>query len=135
MPEYSVFNANGAEIPIFNEYFDSLSRALGQGSLPRNERQLHAGLKRQVRRAARLVLRMQGATLRKIAKSKPTFEAALSDIEKAVRYDIGDEPRARYAKHVVYSNDRARQFGLNPKTSLREGIDASVEWVKSGGAQ
>jgi hypothetical protein len=35
---------------------------------------------------------------------------------------------------VVYSNDRARQFGLNPATSLREGIGASVEWVKATSA-
>jgi nucleoside-diphosphate-sugar epimerase len=135
LPEYSVFNANGAEIPTFNKYFDSLSRALGQGPLPLSDKQVRGRLTRQVRRAARLVLRTQGTTLRRIADSKPSLQATLSHIEKSVRYDIGDEPVSRYAKHVVYSNDRARQFGLNPRTSLREGIDASVRWLKSIGAE
>lgn len=124
LPEYSVFNANGAEIPTFNSYFDRLSRALGHGPLPLNERQLRSGLTRQVRRAARLVLRTQGTTLRHIASGKPGLEAKLSDVERAVRYDIGDErdAPARYGREVVYSNDRARQFGLNPTTSLCEGM-------------
>lgn len=34
LPQYSVFNANGPEIPTFNEYFDRLSRMLGRGPLP-----------------------------------------------------------------------------------------------------
>jgi len=137
LPEYSVFNANGAEIPTFNSYFDSLSRALGHGPLPLNERQLRSSLRRQVRRAARLVLRTQESTLRQIASGKPSLEAKLSDVERAVRFDIGDErgARARYGREVVYSNDRARQFGLNPATSLREGIDATVDWVKSAAAE
>jgi len=61
----------------------------------------------------------------------------LSDVERSVRFDIGDErgARARYGREVVYSNDRARQFGLNPATSLREGIDATVDWVKSTAAE
>jgi nucleoside-diphosphate-sugar epimerase len=136
LPAYSVFNANGAEIPTFNSYFDSLSRALGHGPLPLNERQLRSGLRRQVRRAARLVLRTQGSTLKQIASGKPNLEAKLSDVERAVRFDIGDErdARARYGREVVYSNDRARQFGLNPATSLREGIDATVDWIKSTAA-
>jgi nucleoside-diphosphate-sugar epimerase len=104
--------------------------------LPLNERQLRSGLRRQVRRAARLVLRTQGSTLKQIASGKPSLEAKLSDVERAVRFDIGDErgARARYGREVVYSNDRARQFGLNPATSLREGIDATVDWVKSTAA-
>jgi nucleoside-diphosphate-sugar epimerase len=49
------------------------------------------------------------------------------------RIYIGNErgAEARYGRNVVYSNDRARQFGLNPAISLREGIDAAVDWVTS----
>jgi nucleoside-diphosphate-sugar epimerase len=134
LPEYSVYNANGAEIPTFDEYFDSLSRALGQGPLPLSEmRPIAAGLRRQARRAARLLLRTQQGTLRKIAQGKPNLESALSAIEKTFQRDVSDEPRSRFSTRVVYSNDRARRVGLKPRTSLQDGVRASVEWAKSKG--
>jgi UDP-glucose 4-epimerase len=134
LPEYSVYNANGPEIPTFDEYFDRLSRALGQGPLPVSERHaIPAGLRRQVRRAARLLLRTQQATLKKIAQGKPNLELALSAIEKTFQRDLSDEPRSRFSQRVVYSNDRARRAGLKPRTSLQEGVSASVEWAKSNG--
>jgi nucleoside-diphosphate-sugar epimerase len=137
LPSCSVFNANGAEIPTFNTYFDRLSRALGRGPLPLNERQIRSALTRHARRAARLLMRTQATTLKHIAKGNRTLESTLSHLERAVRLRIGDErdARARYARQVVYSNDRARQFGLNPGTSLREGVKSSVEWVRSVGAK
>jgi nucleoside-diphosphate-sugar epimerase len=135
LPEYSVYNANGPEIPSFDEYFDSLSQALGKGPLPVSGRgPVQAGLRRQARRAARLLLRTQRGMLQRIARGKPRLESALSDLERAFRHDVGDGPSDRFARHVVYSNDRAQQFGLDPKTSLRDGIRASVQWAKSSGA-
>jgi len=134
LPEYSVYNANGAEIPTFDEYFDRLSRALGQGPLPVSERRaIPKGLRRQVRRAARLLLRTQQATLKKITHGKPNLESALSAIEQTLQRDVNDEPSSRFSRHVVYSNDQARRVGLQPRTSLQDGVNASVEWAKSRG--
>jgi len=90
-------------------------------------------LRRQARRAARLLLRTQQGTLRKIAQGKPNLESALSAIEKTFQRDVSDEPRSRFSTRVVYSNDRARRVGLKPRTSLQDGVRASVEWAKSKG--
>jgi nucleoside-diphosphate-sugar epimerase len=132
LPEYSVYNANGAEIPTFDEYFDGLSRAIGNGPLPMTRiSRLPDDLRRQARRAARLLLRTQRHALRRIAKVNPGLESIVIDIEKTFQHDLRDEPRSRFAKHVVYSNDRAQQVGLKPQTSLQEGVRASAEWAKS----
>jgi nucleoside-diphosphate-sugar epimerase len=71
--------------------------------------------------------------LRKIAQGKPNLESALSAIEKTFQRDVSDEPRSRFSTRVVYSNDRARRVGLKPRTSLQDGVSASVEWAKSKG--
>jgi nucleoside-diphosphate-sugar epimerase len=136
LPHYSAFNVNGPEIPTFDTYFDRLSRALGQGPLPlaSKHRTIQVSLKRQVRRAVRLLLRTQRPLLKKIARRSETMQSGLSVIESYFQYELCDEPRGRFAKVVVYSNDQAQRIGFRPKTSLSEGIAASVQWAKQSDA-
>jgi hypothetical protein len=79
------------------------------------------------------LLRTQQATLKKITHGKPNLESALSAIEQTLQRDVNDEPSSRFSRHVVYSNDQARRVGLQPRTSLQDGVNASVEWAKSRG--
>jgi nucleoside-diphosphate-sugar epimerase len=132
---FSVYNVNGPEIPTFDKYFDLLSQALGRGPLPLIRKpRIQFELTRQARRAVRLILRTQGPKLRKLAQSNQALESGLSSIAKHFQYDICDEPRDRFANGVVYSNDSAQRIGFRPKTTLSEGIAASIEWAKQSGA-
>jgi nucleoside-diphosphate-sugar epimerase len=135
LPAFSVYNVNGPEIPTFDIYFDLLSKALGQGPLPLDRKTaLQINLKRQARRAVRLILRTQRPLLTKLARIHPGLGNGLNRIEQHFRYELCDEPRDRFAKTAVYSNDLAQSIGFRPTTSLSAGIAASVQWAKESGA-
>jgi nucleoside-diphosphate-sugar epimerase len=133
LPHYSVFNANGSEIPTFNEYFDRLSLALGCGPLPPGRNSLIRSTVRHVRRAGRFALRGRGAEIARLAGTDKFLAAALRRAEKALRYDLRDGPPDQHVQQVVYSIERARQIGFVPQTSLQAGIEASVLWARSDG--
>jgi nucleoside-diphosphate-sugar epimerase len=134
LPHYTIFNANGPEIPTFNEYFERLSRALGLGPLPPpGTRPLATALRRQARRGGRWTLKRLDTQLRKLAARSPFLGSALTWTQQALRHDVHDGPSDQYAKRVIYSNDRAKQIGFVPQTSLQEGIEASVLWARSQG--
>ncbi|HTO61235.1 MAG TPA: NAD-dependent epimerase/dehydratase family protein [Bradyrhizobium sp.] len=134
LPNYAVYNANGAEIPTFNAYFDRLSRALGRGPLPPSAPPAPgAGARRQARRIGRFMLRRHGEKLRHLAEASAGLTSVLNRIEAGLRPGVHDGPADSYARHVIFSIDRARQIGFVPRTPLQEGIDASVRWARSLG--
>jgi nucleoside-diphosphate-sugar epimerase len=134
LPHYAVYNANGAELPTFNEYFDRLSRALGRGPLPPSgPAALGAGVKRQARRAGRFVLRRHGARIQHLAGGSALLTSTLKRMEEGLRSGVHDGPADRYATRVIFAIDRARQVGFVPRTTLQEGIDASVQWARAQG--
>jgi nucleoside-diphosphate-sugar epimerase len=132
LPPFSVYNANGAEIPTFDAYFDQLSQAMGRGPLPLTSRPAWLfGLRRLIRRAIRMILRPHKPAIQKLAESNQLLKPALEKTEKLFEYDVFDEPRHRFAQNVVYSNDLAQSIGFQPKTSLEEGVTASVQWAQA----
>jgi nucleoside-diphosphate-sugar epimerase len=134
LPNYAVYNANGPELPTFNAYFDRLSHALGRGPLPpTGPPALGAGVKRQARRAGRFVLRRHGTKLRQLAGGSALLTSALKRMEEGLRSGVHDGPADGYARRVNFAIDRARQIGFVPRTTLQDGIDASVQWARSQG--
>ena len=134
LPRHSVYNANGPEIPTFNEYFDRLSHALGRGPLPHSGApSFYASMRRRLRRVGRLALRKQSALVGKFKRSNPSLVPALRRLELALRPDFHDGPSDQYARRVTFSMDCARGIGFVSTTSLQEGIDASVAWARSCG--
>jgi hypothetical protein len=57
----------------------------------------------------------------------------LNRFEAGLRPGVHDGPPDSYAKRVIFSIDRAKQIGFAPRTSLQEGIEASVLWARSQG--
>jgi nucleoside-diphosphate-sugar epimerase len=135
LPHYTVFNANGAEIPTFNEYFERLSRKLGLEPLacPGRRPSLNSVLRRQTRRGGRWMLKRFDNQLGNLARSSVFLGSALTRTQEALRHDVHDGPSDQYSKRIIYSIDRAKQIGFVPQTSLQEGIDASVLWARSQG--
>lgn len=134
LPEFLLFNVNGAEIPTFDEYFNHLSFAVGLGPLAYKQTNKHiAALRRQVRRGARLAVRQVTKASRSTHRFVPGLPGFLDAAAEKLRYGFGDEPPDNYAKSVIYSIDRARAHGFRPETSLDEGIAASVAWARASG--
>jgi len=134
LPPCSVYNANGIEIPTFNEYFDHLSQALGFGALaPSGRRTIGGELTRQARRAGRFLLRNQIARFRHLTAPSRLLTRSLDKAENMVRLGVHDGPPDQYAQRVIYSIDRTRQIGFVPQTTVEEGVEASVLWARSHG--
>jgi 2-alkyl-3-oxoalkanoate reductase len=134
LPSYAVYNANGEEIPTFNAYFDRLSKALGRGPLPPSgPPAIGAAARRQARRIARFMLRRHRDRLRQLADGNAGLTSMLDRIEAGLSPGIHDGPADAYSKRVLFSIDSAKQIGFVPRTSLDEGIHASVRWARSQG--
>ncbi len=134
LPHFSVFNANGSEIPTFNDYFDRLSRALRGGPLPpAGPAAFHAKARHQARRIGRFILRRHGSKLRHLAAGSAGLTSLLTRIDNGLRPGVHDGPADQYARHVMFSIDRAKAIGFVPRTSLQDGIEATVLWARSQG--
>jgi nucleoside-diphosphate-sugar epimerase len=134
LPQYSVFNANGPEIPTFNEYFDRLSRMLGRGRLPTstNSFTIRDALRRPIRGLGKYVLK-NNQNMLKAASRNPILRDVLRRAEANLRLKPSDGEIRYYATHVTFSALRAREIGFEPSVSLDEGLTASVEWARVTG--
>ncbi|HTE92916.1 MAG TPA: NAD(P)-dependent oxidoreductase [Bradyrhizobium sp.] len=134
LPQYSVFNANGPEIPTFNEYFDRLSRILGRGPLPvpTNSFTIQDALRRPIRRLGKYVLE-HNQNMLKMANRNPILRDVLRRAEANLRLKPSDGEIRYYGTRVVFSALRAREVGFEPRVSLEEGLTASAEWARAIG--
>ena len=131
LPHFTVYNANGTEIPPFNEYFDRLSRALGRGPLQQDhESRIQSAARRQVRRVSRVAMRKTANLLAKSGQSDSRIRRLLT--QGAERLSPGPE-EGNYGMKVVYSALRAKSIGFEARTPLEDGVVASVEWAKRTG--
>jgi UDP-glucose 4-epimerase len=131
LPQYSIFNANGAEIPTFNEYFDRLSQMLGRGPLPvpTNSFTIQDALRRPIRRLGKYVLE-HNQNMLKMASRNPILRDVLRRAEANLRLKPSDGEIRYYGTRVIFSALRAREVGFEPTVSLEEGLTASVEWAR-----
>jgi nucleoside-diphosphate-sugar epimerase len=135
LPQYSVFNVNGPEIPTFNEYFSRLSRALGRGALPNHLSKspgFQVALRRPVRIVGKYLLKNHQKLLLKVANSSPFLADLMKRSESNLRLGPNDD-EIRFATNVTFLTGRAKQIGFEPHTSLDDGIAASVRWAKLSG--
>jgi UDP-glucose 4-epimerase len=136
LPYFSVYNANGSEIPTFNEYFDRLSRALGSGTLSPPSYglpvRLQIALRRPVRSLGKYMLKNHQSLLKVVQRSM-----LLDDLMKRTEVDFrlrpNDHEMRLYGSSVIYSTVRAKEIGFIAGTSLEEGLAASAEWAKRAG--
>lgn len=134
IPHYSVYNANGFEIPTFADYFDLLSRAIGSGPFsPLAVQPALSAMRRQARRAGLYALRKQAGAARSIFPQSDTVAAVLRSVEKVAFEHLGDLSAEDFTKRRRFVIDRAKEIGFVPTTSLQEGISASAEWAFAHG--
>jgi nucleoside-diphosphate-sugar epimerase len=134
IPEYSVYNANGSDIPTFNEYFGLLSQALGRGALPHHSGKsggLNVALRRPVRVVGKYLLKNHQKLLLKIAGSSSLLNDFMKRSEANLR--LGPSAGDHFGTRVRFSTARAQEIGFEARTSLDAGIAASVQWAKAAG--
>jgi nucleoside-diphosphate-sugar epimerase len=134
LPQYSVFNANGPEIPTFNEYFDRLSRMLGRGPLPTSAPSftIRDALRRPIRRLGKYMLENNQSMLKTVGRN-PILREILRRAEANLRLKPSDGETLYYSKQVIFSAQRAREIGFESRISLEEGLAASVKWARTVG--
>lgn len=135
LPSYSVFNANGSEIVSFNEYFDRLSKALGRGALLATKESLsfQVALRRPIRELGKYMMKNHQKFLMEAANRSTVVKDVMKRVEADLRMKPNDDELHLYGLDVSYSNRRAIEIGFRPRTSLDDGIAASVQWAKDVG--
>lgn len=131
-----IYNANGVEIPTWNEYFVRFAKALGVAPpVPAGggEVALQSALRRPVRELGKLVL----ANHRDLVLAAMDRFLPLHDLLKSLGSDLKQQPNPDelrlYGMDVVYSMDKARNAGFVPATSLDDGLAACAEWARDMG--
>jgi len=114
LPQYSVFNANGAEIPTFNEYFDRLSRMLGRGPLPvpTNSFTIQDALRRPIRRLGKYVLEHNQDML-KMASRNPILRDVLRRAEANLRLKPATAKSATTGRVLFFRRCAPEKLGSN----------------------
>jgi nucleoside-diphosphate-sugar epimerase len=132
LPAYSVYNANGPEIPSFNEYFERLSVALGRGPLPaRSERLgLEVAIRRPIRAIGKYALKNHRGLILEAANKSFLLKDLIKRTEDDLRLKPNDDEILLYGMDVAYSSERAKEIGFESRVSLEEGVAASIEWAK-----
>jgi nucleoside-diphosphate-sugar epimerase len=134
LPEYSVYNANGPEIPTFNTYFERLSRALEHGPLsqPSTSSGFQRALRRPIRSVGRYLLRRH-PHLVKVAGNSRVLSGIINRTEADLRLRPNEGELRMYGINVTYSALRAKEIGFESQVSLDEGLAASAKWAKEVG--
>ena len=137
IPDFSVHNVNGSEIPTFNDYFDRLSRALGRGPLrpaaSGPSHRIKAAVRRPIRVAGKYVLQHQPALLSRLSRRSAGLEALIERAQATMRRLPSEDAMRLYGSDVVYCAERAKRIGFEARTSVDSGIDGSVAWARLAG--
>jgi nucleoside-diphosphate-sugar epimerase len=134
LPEYSVFNVNGAEVPTFNQYFDCLRSALQCESvhIPAASSGIRAALRRPIGDFGKY-LSKRHPNLLDAARRSPRIAQLIERAEGNLRLRPNEGELRLYAKNVIYSTSSAKELGFEAKVSLADGVAASVAWANDTG--
>ena len=132
---YAVFNANGPEVPTWNQYIESFNAALGLPSLPPPDTAagglgLQVAMRRPLRKVGKYVLAHHRAALVGIASRSPAIKAVLKRTEEDLRFRPNDDEMQRFATDVTYAMDAAAGKGFVPPTGVERGLMLTAEWAR-----
>lgn len=134
LPHFCVFNANGPEIPTFNDYFDRLSQALGRGPLT----EMHAlpaevsSLHRSIRAFGKFAIKKTPGLFGMLNRSQ-SLRSLLRGAENAMRLPPNAGEIEYFGTKVVFSTARSRSIGFEARVSLDEGLSACADWARTSG--
>jgi nucleoside-diphosphate-sugar epimerase len=134
IPNYSVFNVNGPEVPTFNQYFDCLRSALQCESVnpPAASSKFRAAIRRPIADVGRYFAKRH-PNLLNAARRMPALARLIGRAEADLRLRPNEGELQLYATDITYSTSRAKAIGFEAMVSLDEGVAASVAWAKAVG--
>jgi len=108
IPDFSVVNVNGDDLPIFNDYFGLLAKAvtgreLGMVSIG----PIYWSVRRNIRRVKRKLFSLPVARL--FFNNSPSL---------FVHHEYH-----KYRQKNIYQNEAAKKLGFAPKYSVQQGIE------------
>jgi nucleoside-diphosphate-sugar epimerase len=132
---FSTFNANGPDVPTWNQFLDQFSDALGAArpSPSQTSSSLGVILRRPVRAAGKYVLKNHSELLMRAASRNYALKDLMKQVEVDLRMNPNDDELHLFGLDVTYSMEAARLAGFVPQTSLAEGLRYSVEWARGTG--
>ena len=135
LPDYSVYNANGPDIPTFNEYFERLSRALGREPPQATSESLglQVAIRRPIRAVGKYMLKNHRGLILEAAKRSFFLKDLMKRTEDDLRFKPNDNEILLYGMDVTYMSGRAKEIGFELRMLLDDGLAASVEWARSAG--
>jgi UDP-glucose 4-epimerase len=121
---YAVFNANGPDIPNWNDYLDQFADTLGAARPDRAHTVSRAGA--AWRRPIRVALRKAAARNGALARVLEPIRARLDLYPTVQELDV-------FALDVIYAGDKAKRAGFVPVISLEQGLADCVAWARTHG--
>lgn len=132
LPPFTVFNANGPEVPTWNSYLERFNAALGYPPLrpPAATLRLQVAARRPVRAAGKLLLARCPGLLHALAGHSAKLRTLMQRTEEDLRLAPGKDDMHRFATNVTYAMDAAARAGFRPSTPVDEGIRLTVDWAR-----
>lgn len=134
---YSVFNANGPDVPTWNGYIERFNALLGLPSLPAvapvGGLGLQVKIRRPVRRVGKYMLNNHRKLLLAVAGRSPFVRNVLRRAEEDLRLNPNDDELTRFATDVTYSMASAARIGFVPPTTSERGLAVTASWARDVG--
>ena len=134
---YAVFNANGPEIPTWNDYIERFNELLGlpplQPAGSMNGLGVQVMMRRPVRFAGKYMLNNHRELLLAMAKRSPTLKGIMKRTEEDLRLKPNDDELERFSVDVTYSMKAAANIGFVPPTGVERGLALTAGWARDLG--
>jgi nucleoside-diphosphate-sugar epimerase len=132
---FAIFNANGPDVPTWNEYLDRFNAALGLAPLVPSTKSpgLSVAIRRPIRIVGKYLLKNNKDLLLAMSSRSSFLKDMMKKTEEDLKLNPNDDEMQLFGLDVVYSMDKANKAGFFPSTSLDQGLKHSVEWAKSVG--
>jgi UDP-glucose 4-epimerase len=128
---FSVFNANGPDVPTWNAYLDLFSDTLG-APRPTGRQSTSlawAALRRPLKVLEKRLLKMRPVLTQNAGVLGQLFRAIQDDVILNPSY----QELALYRLNAVYAMEAAAVIGFRPATGLQQGLAQCAAWARESG--
>lgn len=133
-----IFNLNGPEAPIWNEYFAKFNSALGLPELREidsGRTRLRTNLIAPIRASALFARKHFERSIKKIAGSSDPIKHILENLEQKIRLTPRQNDLSLYNRKAYYSAKKIQELlGVKPHVDVDTGLKLSVLWLEQIGA-
>jgi nucleoside-diphosphate-sugar epimerase/predicted dehydrogenase len=128
------FNINGKDVITWNEYFTKYNDSMGLPPLHRlscNQAKLMTLAMEPVRAVGKVVKDHFITSAKKLADTFDVAKTLMKGTENALKTTPAASELELYGRDAVYANTKAHEMlKYSPSTSIQEGLNSTVEWLR-----